>query len=96
VIDGKEIFGDIKVQARNVVIRNSRLHCGTNVPPSASGCIDANHGNVYNLTIERNTIKPDRPNYYRDGIVGHEFKARYNDISGRTTASASSTAPAVR
>jgi len=81
VIDGKDIYGDLKVQARNVVIQNSRLHCGTTVPPGATGCIDANHANVYNLTIQRNTIKPDKPSYYRDGIVGHEFTARYNDIS---------------
>ena len=31
--------------------------------------------------VEKNTIIPDRPSYYRDGIVGHEFIARKNHIS---------------
>ncbi|GAA1996912.1 hypothetical protein JL107_12825 [Nakamurella flavida] len=80
VIDGKEVYGDLRIQARNVVIRNSYLHCGSDVTPTNSGCIDANHANVFNLTIDRNTIDPDRPSYTRDGIVGHEFTARGNHI----------------
>lgn len=82
VIDSKAIYSDLKVAARNVVIRNSYLHCGTGNPASNTGCIDANSGNVYNLLVERNTIIPDRPSYYRDGIVGHEFTARRNHIRG--------------
>ena len=82
VIDRKEIYGDLRIQARNVVIRNSRLRCGSEIPPNGnSGCIDANSHAVYNLLIENNTIIPDRPSYYRDGIVGHEFTARRNHIS---------------
>lgn len=82
VIDGKEIYGDLKIQARDVVIRNSSLRCGTGHPSSNTGCIDANSANVYNLLIENNRIRPDSPSYFRDGIVGHEFTARGNDISG--------------
>ncbi|MET0964966.1 MAG: hypothetical protein ABWZ02_01130, partial [Nakamurella sp.] len=81
VIDGKAVYGDLKIQAANVVIRNSYLHCGTEIPAGNSGCIDANSANVQDLLIENNTIIPDRPSYYRDGIVGHEFNARYNEIS---------------
>ena len=81
VIDKKAVYGDLKIAARNVVVRNSYLHCGTNNPSGNSGCIDANSANVYNLQVFNNTIKPDRPSYYRDGIVGHEFTARYNHIT---------------
>jgi hypothetical protein len=81
VIDKKAVYGDLKINARNVVIRNSYLHCGTNIPSGNSGCIDANGSNVYNLQIQRNTIIPDKPSYYRDGIVGHEFTATGNHIS---------------
>ncbi|GAA1996921.1 hypothetical protein JL107_12840 [Nakamurella flavida] len=81
VIDGKEVYGDLRIQARNVTIRNSYLHCGSDVTAGNSGCVDANSAAVYNLTVERNTIKPDRPSATRDGIVGHEFTARYNHIT---------------
>ena len=81
VIDGKAVYGDLRIQAKNVIIRNSYLHCGTNIPSGNSGCIDANSGTVYNLQVLNNTIIPDRPSYYRDGIVGHEYTARYNHIS---------------
>ena len=81
VIDGKAVYGDLKIQAKNVIIRNSYLHCGTNIPSGNTGCIDANSGSVYNLQVLHNTIIPDRPSYYRDGIVGHEYIARYNHIS---------------
>jgi hypothetical protein len=81
VIDSKAVYGDLKIQARNVIIRNSYLHCGSNVPGGNTGCVDANSANVYNLLITNNTIKPDHPSYYRDGIVGHEFTARKNHIT---------------
>lgn len=81
VIDSKAIYSDLKIAARNVIIRNSYVHCGTGNPSSNTGCIDANSGNVYNLLVERTTIIPDSPSYYRDGIVGHEFTARKNHIS---------------
>ena len=82
VIDSKAIYSDLKIAAKNVIIRNSYLHCGTGNPPGNTGCIDANSGNVYNLLVEKNTIIPDKPSYYRDGIVGHEFTARRNHIKG--------------
>ena len=81
VIDGKAVYSDLKVAAKNVIIRNSYLHCGTGNPPGNSGCVDANSGAVYNLLVQNTTIIPDHPSYYRDGIVGHEFTARNNHIS---------------
>lgn len=81
VIDGKAVYGDLRIQARNVTIRNSYLHCGSDVPAGNTGCVDANSAKVFNLTVENTTINPDRPSYYRDGIVGHEFTARRNHIT---------------
>jgi hypothetical protein len=81
VIDSKDVYGDLRIQARNVVIRNSYLHGGSAIPSSNSGVVDANSANVYNLLVENNTIRPDSPSYFRDGIVGHEFTATGNDIS---------------
>lgn len=81
VIDGRAVYGDLRVQARNVIIRNSYLHCGSQIPSGNSGCIDANSPNVYNLLVTNCTIIPDHPSYYRDGIVGHEFTSRANHIS---------------
>ena len=81
IIDRKAVYGDLKIRAKNVIIRNSYLHCGTQVPSGNTGCVDANGSTVYNLLVTNNTINPDKPSYYRDGIVGHEFTARYNHIT---------------
>src|SRR6478609_6434371 len=35
VLDGLEIYGDIKVRAKNGTIRNSRLHGGPGIPASS-------------------------------------------------------------
>lgn len=80
ILDGLEIYGDIKVRAANVTIKNSRLHGGTHIPGSNTGIIDANSSAVSNLVVQDNTIIPDRPSYYRDGIVGHDYKALRNHI----------------
>ena len=82
VLDGLEIYGDVKVRARDVTIRNSRLHGGPGIPASNTGIIDATGDGVVNLVVEDNTIIPDRPSYYRDGIVGHDYTARRNHIQG--------------
>ena len=80
VLDGLDIYGDIKVRAKNVVIKNSRLRGGTGIPGSNTGVIDANSSAVANLVVEDSTIIPDRPSYYRDGIVGHDYTAKRNHI----------------
>ncbi|WP_115790095.1 hypothetical protein [Arthrobacter silvisoli] len=80
VLQNLDIYGDIKVRARNVVIRNCRLRGGKHIPSANTGIVDANSAYCYNLLVEDCTIIPDRPSYYRDGIVGHEFTARRNRI----------------
>lgn len=80
VLDGLEIYGDIKVRAKNVTIKNSRLHGGGHNPTNATGIVDANSSAVSNLVVENSTIIPDRPSYNRDGIVGHDYTALRNHI----------------
>jgi hypothetical protein len=80
VLENLDIYGDIKVRARNVVIRNCRLRGGKQIPGANTGIVDANSGSCYNLLVQDCTIIPDRPSYYRDGIVGHEYTARRNRI----------------
>ncbi|MBK7861219.1 MAG: discoidin domain-containing protein [Archangiaceae bacterium] len=80
VLENLDIYGDIKVRARNVVIRNSRLRGGKAIPSGNTGIVDANSAEVFNLLVEDCTLTPDRPSYYRDGIVGHEYTARRNHI----------------
>lgn len=82
VLDGLEIYGDIKVRAKNVTIKNSKLHGGKGIPGSNTGVVDANSAAVANLVIQDNTIIPDSPSYYRDGIVGHDYTAKRNHIQG--------------
>ncbi|MHA7304967.1 hypothetical protein ACX80E_06945 [Arthrobacter sp. TMN-49] len=80
VLDGLMIYGDIKVRAKNVVIKNSHLRGGKYIPNSNTGIIDANNVNVQNLVVSNNTITPDQASYYRDGIVGHDYTATRNHI----------------
>jgi len=80
VLDGLEIWGDIKVRAKNVTIKNSKLHGGKQIPSSNTGIIDANNANVSNLVVQDSTLDPQRPSYYRDGIVGHDYTALRNEI----------------
>jgi hypothetical protein len=81
VLDGLDIYGDIKVRAKNVVIRNSRLRGGKFIPRSNTGIVDSNSAAVQNLLVEDCTLIPDQPSYYRDGIVGHDYTARRNHVS---------------
>jgi hypothetical protein len=60
VIDSKHIYGDVKVQAKNVTVKNSSLHCGSYVPSSNSGCVDANSSVVFGLKLFDN-LDPQEP-----------------------------------
>lgn len=78
------IYGDIHIRARNVTLRNCILKGGTNAPSSASGVVNCNSNKCFNALIEDCTIKPHKPHYFRDGIVGHEYTARRNRVSHTT------------
>lgn len=81
VLDGLEIWGDIKVRAANVTIKNSRLHGGSAIPKSNTGIVDANDARVKNLVVQDSTILPQRASYYRDGIVGHDYTSLRNNVT---------------
>lgn len=80
VLQNLEIFGDIKVRAKNVVIRNSILRGGKHAPSNATGIVDATSAAVSNLVVEDSYIRPTRPHHFRDGIVGHDYSAKRNHI----------------
>lgn len=84
VLENLEIYGDIKIRAKNVTIRNSLLRGGTKAPGNPTAVVDATGSQVVNLRIEDSTIRPDRPHYNRDGIKGHDLTARRNLITGTT------------
>lgn len=75
VIEGKRIYGDIKINAANVIIRNCELVGGNHTPTGASGVVDCNGDNVYNALIQDCDIVPRKISLNRDGIVGHEYTA---------------------
>ncbi|NOJ60753.1 hypothetical protein [Arthrobacter sp. 260] len=81
VLQNLDIYGDIKVRAKNVVIRNSILRGGTHAPANATGIVDSTSAAVVNLIVEDSTIRPIRPHHNRDGIVGHDYSAKRNNIS---------------
>lgn len=82
VIENKEVFSDLKIQAKNVTIRNSKLRGSKTVTTSQTAIIDANHPKVENLRIIDCEIVADRPQPGRDGIIGHHFYAYRNRIHG--------------
>lgn len=84
VLENLEIYGDIKIRAKNVTIRNSLLRGGSKAPGNPTAIVDATGSQVVNLKIEDSTIRPDRPHFNRDGIKGHDLTARRNLITGTT------------
>jgi hypothetical protein len=76
VIENKRIYGDIKIQATGVRIRNCLLVGGNNIPTTQSGVVDCNSASCFDALIEDCDIAPRRIALNRDGIVGHEYTAR--------------------
>jgi hypothetical protein len=80
-IDGIELSGRIKVQAANVTIRNSRINGPVDGSQSTVGLIAAVDARVKNLIVENCVLTPTAGGL-TDGIVGHDFTARNNEIYG--------------
>lgn len=80
VFQNLTIYGDIIVQAAGLIIRNCVLRGGPQIPTHNLGIVDCNNSKCFNALIEDCTIQPQRPSYYRDGIVGHEYTSRRNHI----------------
>lgn len=78
------IYGDILIRAANVTLKGCILKGGSHAPGNATGIVDCNAAQCFNAVIEDCTVSPQVPHYNRDGIVGHEYTSRRNNIS-RTT-----------
>lgn len=80
IIDSKEVFGAIRVEAANVTIRRSILHGSqTNGQP----VVYAGSPSVLNLVIEDVEISPTVRNMYTNGVYGHDFtltRANIHDV----------------
>ena len=76
VYENLEIYGDLRVEAADIVIRNCYLRGGAHIPNGASAVIDCNSAACFNLLVEDCTIDPHGSSRNRDGIVGHEYTAR--------------------
>lgn len=76
VIENKRIYGDIRIQATGVRIRNCLLLGGNNTPATQSGVVDCNAASCFDALIEDCEIAPRKVSLNRDGIVGHEYTAR--------------------
>lgn len=83
-IQNMVIYGDIIPRAENLTLRGCILRGGPQHPNNASGIVDCNNGNNFNTLIEDCTIFPQRMSFNRDGIVGHEYTARRNNIYNTT------------
>lgn len=81
VIDGIDLAGSINVQAADVTIRNSRIRGPQDGQVLTTGLINATSPSVRNLTIENNLLQPDQNVFVYNGIVGHDYTARGNEIS---------------
>lgn len=76
VLQNLTIYGDLKIQAKNVTIRGCVLRGGSHIPSGNTGVVDCNSALCFGAVVEDCLIDPQVPNYYRDGIVGHEYTAR--------------------
>lgn len=78
VIENKDIYGWINVKAANVIIRNCIIRgksFTTNV-----GLIQATDAAVSNLIVEDCLLSPSHPSIWINGINGHDFIARRNEV----------------
>jgi hypothetical protein len=78
VIDSMDVYGFIKVRAANVTIRNSYIHGG--VATSNTGLVDAMYGAAINTTVLNDTLVPDYPSVWIDGVFGHDMTVKGSNM----------------
>ncbi len=78
VIDSLDVYGFIKVRAANVTIENSYIHGG--VATANTGLIDAMSAAAVNTTVLNNTLVPDHPSVWIDGVFGHDMTVKGNEM----------------
>lgn len=76
ILENKIINGAVKIRAANVIVRNNIIRGGATV---ATGLIDCGNAACVNALIIDNTIAPGS-NQKCDGIRGHDFTAKRNNI----------------
>ena len=79
VLNALDVYGFIKVRAANVTITNSRIH-GANTATTSTGLIDAASPAVSHLVIQHCELTDDTPSIWVDGVIGHDYTARYNEV----------------
>lgn len=79
VIDGLDIHGFLRIEADDVVVRNSVVR-GRD-PRNRNESLVAAYGDHRNFLIEDSTLVTDDPSGYVDGLKGHHFTARRLDVS---------------
>jgi len=78
VIDGLEIFGFVRVEAKNVTIKNSIVR-GRTVSAN-TGLIYSTPGKAENLLVQDVELAPATPQVYLTGIYGGGFTLKRVDI----------------
>jgi hypothetical protein len=78
VFTSLDIYGDITIQARNVVFQDCVFRGPRNWPSNDGAIIDCNNSACVNLLVRDSTFAPQLPNYYRNGMIGHEYTALRN------------------
>lgn len=82
IIKDKLITGILDVRANYVTIQNCKIVGSLTRPTSDTGLVRFEIPGVHDNIIEDCTLIPDQPDQWIDGIRGHHFIARRNDISG--------------
>ncbi len=83
VIENRDVYGMIQIQAANVTIRNCILRGPVNPPTGSTivAVVRCEHPGVSNALIEDCTLIPQTPDGHIDGVRGHHYTVRRCDIS---------------
>lgn len=78
IIENLDVYGVIKIQAANVIVRNNRVRGNS----TGDALIDCRHVACSGAYIHHNTLLPDTKSTLWNGIIGHDYNAEWNNISG--------------
>ena len=87
VIENRDIFGNLKIRASFITVRKCRIWGSSTKPPGQADyapIVSFEQNGVIGGVIEDCTIFPQDLDYRRDGIGGHHYTARRNNIYGVT------------
>ncbi len=87
LIEDRDIFGNVKLRASYITLRRCRIWGSAFKPPGQADyapIVSCEQNGIVGSVIEDCTIFPQDLDYRRDGIGGHHYTARRNNISGCT------------